>query len=295
MGHSTTPRDSGSPLLRAGTAADAEACGHVCYEAFRSLAERHGFPPDFASPKQAAELLSSLLGHPRFYSVVAELGGRIVGSNFLDERSTIAGLGPISVHPDVQNSRVGRQLMLAALDRASGRRAPGVRLLQAAYHNRSLSLYTKLGFDVREPIVTLQGPRIDEAIPGYVVRGAREADLESCSRVCLAVHGHDRSGEVLDGVRAGSAQVVEHAGRVTGYTTGIAFFAHSVGETNEDLKALIGAASEFAGPGFLLPARNAELYRWSLAHGLKVVQVMTLMTLGLYNEPAGAYLPSVLY
>ena len=61
------------------------------------------------------------------------------------------------------------------------------------------------------------------------------------------------------------------------------------------LKALIGAASEFAGPGFLLPARNAELYRWSLAHGLKVVQVMTLMTLGLYNEPAGAYLPSVLY
>jgi hypothetical protein len=28
---------------------------------------------------------------------------------------------------------------------------------------------------------------------------------------------------------------------------------------------------------------------------LKVVQVMTLMTLGLYNEPAGAYLPSVLY
>ena len=91
---------------------------------------------------------------------------------------------------------------------------------------------------------------------------------------------------MLEGVRAGSTQVVEHAGRVTGYTTGIAFFAHSVGETNEDLKALIGAASEFAGPGFLLPARNAELYRWSLAHGLKVVQVMTLMTLGLYNEPA---------
>jgi len=45
----------------------------------------------------------------------------------------------------------------------------------------------------------------------------------------------------------------------------------------------------------LLPARNGELYRWSLAHGLKVVQVMNLMTLGLYNEPTGAYLPSVVY
>jgi hypothetical protein len=68
-----------------------------------------------------------------------------------------------------------------------------------------------------------------------------------------------------------------------------------VGESNEDLKALIAAAPKFAGPGFLLPARNAELYRWCLAHGLRVVQVMTLMTLGLYNEPTGTYLRSILY
>ena len=124
---------------------------------------------------------------------------------------------------------------------------------------------------------------------------AGEDDLEACNRVCVLVHGHDRSGETLDAIRQGTAQVVEHAGMVTGYTTGLAFFAHSVGETNEDVKALIAAAREFAGPGFLLPARNAELYRWSLARGLKVVQVMTLMTLGLYNEPAGAYLPSILF
>jgi hypothetical protein len=44
----------------------------------------------------------------------------------------------------------------------------------------------------------------------------------------------------------------------------------------------------------MFDARNG-LYRWCLAHGLRVVQVMTLMTLGLYNEPAGAYLPSILY
>ncbi len=34
---------------------------------------------------------------------------------------------------------------------------------------------------------------------------------------------------------------------------------------------------------------------WCLDHGLRIVQLMTLMTLGLYNEPAGAYLPSILY
>jgi hypothetical protein len=57
---------------------------------------------------------------------------------------------------------------------------------------------------------------------------------------------------------------------------------------------VIGAVREFEGPGFLLPARNADLYRWCLGCGLRVVQVMTLMTFGLYNEPAGACLPSVL-
>ena len=190
---------------------------------------------------------------------------------------------------------IGSRLMLAALERASGKRCPRVRLLQAAYHNRSLSLYTTLGFNVREPVVTLQGPPIGEAVPGYAVRKAGEGDLEACNRVCSGVHGHDRSGELLDAIHEGGASVVEHGGRITGYTTGIAFFAHSVGETNEDLKALIAAAREFGGPGFLLPARNAEVYRWALAHGLKVVQVMTLMSLGLYNEPAGAYLPSILY
>jgi hypothetical protein len=73
------------------------------------------------------------------------------------------------------------------------------------------------------------------------------------------------------------------------------FFGHAIGETNEELKALIGAAPEFLGPGFLLPTRNAELFRWCLEHGLRVVQPMTLMSIGLYNEPAGAFLASVLY
>lgn len=59
--------------------------------------------------------------------------------------------------------------------------------------------------------------------------------------------------------------------------------------------ALIGAAPAFGGPGILVPLRNAALFQWCLNHDLRVMQVMTLMSLGLYNEPAGAYLPSVLY
>jgi hypothetical protein len=70
---------------------------------------------------------------------------------------------------------------------------------------------------------------------------------------------------------------------------------HAVGETNEELKALIGAAPEFLGPGFLLPSRNWELFRWCLEHRLRVVQPLSLMSIGLYNEPAGAFLPSILF
>jgi hypothetical protein len=86
-----------------------------------------------------------------------------------------------------------------------------------------------------------------------------------------------------------------HDGRVRGYTTGVGFFGHSVGETTADLMALIGAAATFPGPGFLVPTRNAESLRRCLRHGLRIVQPMMLMSSGRYDEPSGAFLPSILY
>ncbi|TVM02938.1 MAG: GNAT family N-acetyltransferase [Candidatus Brocadia sp. WS118] len=282
-------------MLRPGRQEDASACGAICYEAFKAIAIQHNFPPDFPSREAAVDLLNMWLSHPGFYAVVAEADGRIVGSNFLDERSTIAGIGPITVEPSAQNSGIGRHLMEALLERASQRRFPGVRLVQAAYHNRSLSLYAKLGFTIREPLAGMQGTPLRMSIPGYTVRQATEGDLAACNRVCTRVHGHDRSGELRDAIQQGTATVVERDGRITGYATAVGWLAHAVGKSNEELKALIGAASAYAGPGFLLPTRNTELFHWCLEQGLRVVVVMTLMSVGLYNEPSSAYLPSVLY
>ena len=281
--------------LRPGSLADAKACGRICYEAFGAIASQHNFPSDFPSVDVATDLMTMLLSHPRFFCVVAELDGVVVGSNFLDERSPVAGLGPITVDPKVQNRQIGRSLMRAALDRATDRGFPGVRLLQTAYHTRSLALYTTLGFLPREAIACMQGRPIGMSSPSYPVRPAVASDVEACNRVSTFVHGHHRGGEVLDAIKQGTPRVVEHEGRVTGYATDLAFFAHAAGETNRDLMALIGAASAFGGPGILVPVRNAALFQWCLDHGLRVVQVMTLMTVGLYNEPVGAYLPSVLY
>jgi GNAT superfamily N-acetyltransferase len=281
--------------LRRGKLEDAKLCGAICYEAFKTIAEAHHFTPDFPSVDVPVELMTWMLGHAGFYAVVAELGGKVVGSNFLDERNCIAGVGPITVDPSVQHKTIGRQLMEDVHHRAAQKSFPGVRLIQAGYHMRSLSLYAKLGYDVREPLACLQGPAINDVMAGYRVRPATPGDLEACNRVCRQVHGHDRGGELLDAVRQGAASVVEHDGRITGYATTLGFFGHAVGESNSELQALIGAAQTFAGPGFLLPIRNTELFRWCLQRGLRVTQPMTLMSLGLYNEPAGAFLPSVAY
>ncbi len=281
--------------LRSGKLEDAKLCGAICYEAFKTIAEAHDFTPDFPSVDVPVELLTWMLGHAGFYSVVAELGGKVVGSNFLDERNCIAGVGPITVDPSVQHKTIGRQLMEDVHHRAAQKSFPGVRLIQAGYHMRSLSLYAKLGYAVREPLACLQGPAINDVMAGYGVRPATPGDLEACNRVCRQVHGHDRGGELLDAVRQGAASVVEHDGRITGYATTLGFFGHAVGESNSELQALIGAAQTFAGPGFLLPIRNTKLFRWCLQRGLRVTQPMTLMSLGLYNEPAGAFLPSVVY
>jgi len=280
-------------VIRRATAADVDRCAQICYDAFTAINAQHNFPPDFPAPDVARHVMTMMFTHPGFYCVVAEENGKVVGSNCLDERTPIAGVGPITVDPTAQNLGAGRQLMLAVMDRAAEKNFAGVRLVQAAFHGRSMSLYAKLGFDIREPLVVMQGSAIGKIPGGYSVHAATRHDLEACNALCQRVHGHHRSGELSDAIEEGMARVVEHNGRVTAYATTVGFFGHAVAESNHGLEALVGAASEFAGPGFLLPTRNTELFRWCLSHGLRVVEPMTLMSVGLYNEPAGAFLPSI--
>lgn len=283
------------PILRPAARGDAAAAGTICYAAFKAIAEQHAFPPDLPGPEAGIGLVGELLAREDVYAVIAEAGGRVVGSNFLWEDESVAGVGPITVDPGVQNRRIGRKLMAAVLERARARDIAAVRLVQAAYHTRSLSLYTKLGFEAREPLSVMQGPALGQNIAGHTVRPATADDLEAADALYRRVHGHARGVELRAALRQGTVHVVERYGRLTGYTTGIGFFGHAIGESTADLQALIGAAPAFGGPGFLAPTRNAELMRWCLEHGLRIVQPMTLMTRGPYQEPKGAFLPSVLY
>lgn len=283
--------------IRVATPADAEACGRIIYEAFKDVAEHHGFSPDFPAVETATRLVQSFIAHPSIFAVVAEEDGRVVGSNFLAEGDTVRGVGPITVDPRLQGGGVGRRLMAAVLERANG--AAGIRLLQDAFNMRSVSLYASLGFEVREPVLVMAGRPMSQPGSEITVRRLAERDLDACNALCARIHGFSRANELADAARLLAPVVSEREGRVTGYLTAPTFWIanHGVAETEDDLKALIlGAGATNAEPlSFLLPVRQASLFRWCLSEGLKAAKPMTLMTIGEYRTPDGIYIPSVFY
>lgn len=141
----------------------------------------------------------------------------------------------------------------------------------------------------------MQGPPIKHKMEGYIVRPALREDMDDCNAVCEYVHGHDRGGELSDALKQDTAMVVEHNHQIVGYSTGMAYFGHSVAKSNEALKAMICSVDKFQGPGILVPISNHDLFSWCLENKLQVVHVMNLMSIGLYNQPMGSYLPSILY
>jgi hypothetical protein len=221
--------------LRTGNPDDAQACGEICYQAFETISVQHSFSSDFPDVEAACDFMRPLLDRPDLYSVVAEVGGQVVGSNFLWSEQRVAGIGPLSVSPSIQNATVD--------------------------------------------------------------------DLAACNLLCKQIHGfvgeasqnENRERELSQAIDRGTATVVEQDNVITGYATSIGFCGHAVGTSNRDLQALIGAATSFAGQGFLVPTRNTQLFRWCLQQGLQIVQPMTLMSRGLYVRPAGAFLPSILF
>jgi GNAT superfamily N-acetyltransferase len=191
--------------LRHASPEDAGPAGAICYEAFKTFAEQHRFPPDFPTPDVAVDLITYMLSRPDIYSVIAEADGRLVGSNFLWETGAVAGVGPITIDPKAQNDAIGRQLMTAVLARARQQGIGAVRLVQAAYHGRSLALYTKLGFVPREPLAVLQGEALRQSVEGHRVRVATDADMQAANALCHRVHGHNRAGELQEALRQGTA------------------------------------------------------------------------------------------
>ena len=282
--------------LREPEATDAARCAEIVFEAFGAIHDHHRFQRDFPALEAAAGLLDMFIAHPQIWGVLAEVDGQIMGSNFLDERSPIRGVGPITVAPEGQDSGVGRRLMEAVLER--GKEAPGIRLLQDAFHMRSLALYEMLGFDVKEGVAVVTGNPRERALSDHEVRPLEDQDLDACEELCLAVHGYERTNELRDAKQAFTPFVALRDGRIVAYASAVSFWPmnHGVAETAADMQALmVGTAASIDEPlAFLVPLRS-ELFRWSLQQGLRLVKPMNVMALGDYRDPQGSWFPSVLY
>src|SRR5882757_2929818 len=97
---------------------DVEDCGRICYEGFKAVNERHGFPPQFPSVEAGADRVRSMFNAPSSVGVVAESGARIAGFAFLTERDPVRAIGPIVIDPSVQSRGTGRRLMEVLMERA---------------------------------------------------------------------------------------------------------------------------------------------------------------------------------
>jgi predicted N-acetyltransferase YhbS len=277
---------------------DAEACGRIGYEAHRAVAAEHGYPPEQPSVEFATGLIEMKLNDPNAWGGVAESEGRVIGSIFVNTfpPAPVAVIGPLTVNPS-KGGRAGHELMAAALGEAKRRAFDQVRLVQSPSHFRSLALYSKMGFDVREPLVLMQGKPIGK-IPNAGNRRVREAgakDLAECNELSVSVYGFARDFELQHAIQQGIATVVERGGAIVGYATGIGFLGHAISKTTEDLLDLINFAPAFLGPGFFVPIRNGGLLRSLFTAGLRSVWPANLMTLGQYKEPSGAFLPSIAF
>ncbi len=283
--------------IRPSTAADTDAIARVVFEAFKSIHERHGFPRDFPTMEFATQFATGWNGHPAIWGVVAEADGAVVGVNFLSERNAIRGVGPIGVLPGAQGERIGRRLMDAILERA--RSADGIRLVQDSFNMGSLSLYTSLGFAVKEPLVLVTGTPRGPVTSSIDVRPMTADDLDACGRLCVAAHGFARTNELRDALPTLTPAVAVRDGRIVAYMSAphFAILNHGVAECEEDLRALLlGAAARDPTPlALLVPTRRGETFRWALRSGMRAVKPMTLMELGSYEEPNGSWFPSVEY
>jgi len=283
--------------IRPIAAADLQECGRICYEGFKTVNERHGFPPQFPSIEAGEARVQRMFNTPSTSGVVADSEGRIGGFAFLTERDEVRAIGPIVIDGNVQSRGIGRRLMQALLERARG--ANSIRLVQAGFNLQSLSLYASLGFDVRDQLIVIAGRPRQSVEKGYLVRRLEEKDLAECDALHIRLLGYSRTNELSDCLGEGTPLVVLHANRVVGYISspGRVSDNHGVAETDEAMQSLLCGAAELndAPLSFLLPTSHADLFRWCLREGLRAVRPMTLMTMGDYADPRGVYVPSILY
>jgi GNAT superfamily N-acetyltransferase len=270
--------------------------GRICYEAFKDIAERHGFAPDFPSVQVARKVITMLVEREDCYGVAAVVNGELAGSNYLSFTDPVAGVGPITVDCAFQGRDLGRALMQDVIDYASRNNIARVRLLQDAFNTASLSLYASLGFEVKHPVAEMHFNAAVKA--DATVRPVQEGDIDVLDALCQRNYKTSRRNELSAAVRTALSPVLrERGGRFTGYLIP-GLFGHGVAETPDDAVALATQAARLIPherARSLCPLEDGPLFRAFLKAGCRTVKMMNVMAMGPYEAPTSVWMPSILY
>lgn len=280
--------------IRSMTMADVEAAALVAFEAHGDVSSRLGVPSEHPTLDFSRGLIGAKAKDPHAIGWVAERKGRLVGSVFLNDFGVVAAIGPLTVHP-TEGTGAGRALMETAVKEAGVRGRSDVRLVQSPSQLSSLALYIKLGFNVREPLVLVQGTLLVHGAMCGSVRPATEADVARCHNLAEHVIGVARDGEVRHAIAHGTATVLERGDDLLAYATGVGLRGHAVALSDETLVTLLAHSHKLPGPGFFAPLRNAVLVKAALASGMTFAWPAMLMTNGRDVEPRGAFIPSIAF
>lgn len=293
---------TGSPAVTPMVAEQTEAMGALLYESFLDVAVKHNHEPPFESVEFATAVVRLLGQSEGFASFVASEDGEPLALNFLDERNEIAGVGPVAVGVQHQGRGLGKLVMEALLEQAEASAYQSVRLLQSAYNRVSFSLYSRLGFDVKDGVAFIKGRPPEEERPADEVREGTPADLDAMDELSLEVLGFRRRGDLELPSGLTPPLVLERQGHIVGFTcrlvtpSGI-LLGPAVARDEQALRDLILGAARGAPVDLrvTLPVSLPSVLRWALEGGFVLSELDTLMVRGAYERPAGAYLPSAWY
>ncbi len=166
----------------------------IVFEAFKGVQERHRFPLDIPNLEIAGLIMGMFTHRPDCYGVVAMMDGKIVGSNFTLVSDAVSGVGPITVDENYQGRGLGRELMRHIMDWSLANHGPMVRLIQEGFNLTSLSLYTSLGFTVKEPLALMEIFPAEKS--DATVRRLNAGDLPACEELCIRVTKVSRKNEL---------------------------------------------------------------------------------------------------
>jgi len=201
---------------------DIEAVREVGQIAWSDLA-MHDIGRKFRYPKRSEKIIEAYLAMEPEGCLVAELGGRIIGSAFCHVWGHVGWIGPLEVLPDRQDSGVGKML-LAECERYLRRRGCTVLGLETMSHlPKHLHFYLSSGYSPCSLVLIMEKMvRHEEAPAGEVEEVTSEtlaAALQDIARLSATLEPSlDLSGEARSVVerRLGNVYLARRDGEVAG-------------------------------------------------------------------------------